>query len=95
VWATGDHYFSKLCALEDALFLALKGMMPVSDALPYMWYNTPNIHLCTFRDFEALCAENQIRLLIDSPSMGINKIAFSKHVPNLFGEVAIYRVSAL
>ena len=44
-------------------FLALKGMMPVSEALPYMWYNTPNIHLCTFRDFEALCAENDIRII--------------------------------
>lgn len=44
-------------------FLALKGMMPVSDALPYMWYNTPNIHLCTFKDFEALCAENQIQII--------------------------------
>ena len=35
----------------------------LSEALPYMWYNTPNIHLCTFRDFEALCAENQIQII--------------------------------
>ncbi len=77
-------------------FLALKGKMPVSDALPYMWYNTPNIHLCTFKDFEALCAENQIRI--------INRLAVNdnqegslimKYMPNLFGEIAIYRVSAL
>src|SRR5690606_14409460 len=44
-------------------FLAIKGRMPVSEALPYMWYNTPNIHLCTFRDFEALCAENNIKII--------------------------------
>ncbi|MEC8886080.1 MAG: methionine biosynthesis protein MetW [Pseudomonadota bacterium] len=77
-------------------FLALKGKMPVSEALPYMWYNTPNIHLCTFKDFEALCAENNIRI--------INRLAVNdhqqgslmmKHMPNLFGETAIYRVSAL
>ena len=77
-------------------FLALKGKMPVSEALPYMWYNTPNIHLCTFKDFEALCAENNIRI--------INRLAVNdnqqgslimKYMPNLFGETAIYRVSAL
>ncbi|MFC3903691.1 methionine biosynthesis protein MetW [Acinetobacter marinus] len=77
-------------------FLALKGKMPVSDALPYMWYNTPNIHLCTFKDFEALCAENNIRI--------INRLAVNdnqqgslimKYMPNMFGEIAIYRVSAL
>lgn len=77
-------------------FLALKGMMPVSKALPYMWYNTPNIHLCTFKDFEALCKDNHIRI--------INRLAVNDHqegspimkyIPNLFGEIAIYRVSAL
>lgn len=77
-------------------YLAFKGRMPVSNALPYMWYNTPNIHLCTFRDFEALCAVNNIRI--------INRLAvnvtqkdslLSKRIPNLFAEVAIYRVSAL
>jgi methionine biosynthesis protein MetW len=35
--------------------LALHGRMPVNDALPYEWYDTPNIHLCTIRDFTALC----------------------------------------
>lgn len=77
-------------------FLALKGMMPVSKALPYTWYNTPNIHLCTFKDFEALCQDNGIRI--------INRLAVNdtqqasklmKYLPNLFGEIAIYRVSAL
>ena len=77
-------------------FLALKGMMPVSDALPYMWYNTPNIHLCTFRDFEALCAENEIRIINRLAVNGDQQGSLlSKHIPNLFGEVAIYRVSAL
>ena len=75
-------------------FLALKGRMPVSDALPYMWYNTPNIHLCTFRDFEALCDENQIQI-IDRLAVNGNQqdSLLSKAMPNLFGEVAIYRVS--
>ncbi|MFB2538597.1 MULTISPECIES: methionine biosynthesis protein MetW [unclassified Acinetobacter] len=77
-------------------FLALKGMMPVSKALPYTWYNTPNIHLCTFKDFEALCEDNGIRI-INRLAVNDNQRAgkLMKYLPNLFGETAIYRVSAL
>jgi methionine biosynthesis protein MetW len=39
------------------LRLLAKGRMPVSELLPYAWYETPNIHLCTIRDFAALCEE--------------------------------------
>ena len=44
-------------------YLGLRGRMPVSEALPYMWYNTPNIHLCTFRDFEVLCHSHGLRII--------------------------------
>jgi methionine biosynthesis protein MetW len=37
--------------------LGLKGRMPVTDNLPYSWYDTPNIHFCTIRDFVALCRD--------------------------------------
>jgi methionine biosynthesis protein MetW len=39
------------------LSLLLKGRMPVTKDLPYSWYDTPNIHFCTIRDFVALCEE--------------------------------------
>jgi methionine biosynthesis protein MetW len=39
------------------LSLLLRGRMPVTDVLPASWYETPNIHLCTIRDFQALCDE--------------------------------------
>ena len=39
----------------------LKGRMPVSTALPYQWYDTPNIHLCTVADFDAFLAERRLR----------------------------------
>ena len=38
-------------------FVAWQGRMPVTDTLPYSWYDTPNIHHCTVRDFLALAAE--------------------------------------
>lgn len=42
--------------------LLLKGRMPVTEALPDQWYETPNIHLCTIRDFILLCEQLDIRV---------------------------------
>ena len=44
------------------LSLLLRGRMPISDLLPHPWYETPNIHLCTIRDFVALCDELEVRV---------------------------------
>jgi methionine biosynthesis protein MetW len=71
----------------------LGGRMPVTKALPDSWYNTPNIHLCTVRDFEALCADLDIEVikpLVLSHSHTPHAIA--NLLPNLFGQVAMYHV---
>src|SRR5207244_3715362 len=44
------------------LRLLITGQMPVSHCLAYPWYETPNIHLCTIRDFVALCDEIGVRV---------------------------------
>jgi methionine biosynthesis protein MetW len=44
------------------LGLLLRGRMPMSELLPHPWYETPNIHLCTIRDFVALCDEVGVRV---------------------------------
>ncbi|MDF3031587.1 MAG: metW [Moraxellaceae bacterium] len=76
------------------LDIALRGRMPVSEALPYSWYNTPNIHLCTFRDFDALCAAKHIRVLDRLAVDGGQQGSFlARLFPNVFGEIAIYRVT--
>lgn len=76
------------------LYLGLRGEMPVSDFMPYTWYNTPNIHFCTFRDFEDLCRERSIqildRLVVDQSHQAGRLSALW---PNLLGEIAIYRVT--
>jgi methionine biosynthesis protein MetW len=41
----------------------LRGRMPVTGQMPYAWYDTPNIHLCTLKDFEDLCAKLGLRIL--------------------------------
>ena len=73
--------------------LALGGKMPVSTALPNEWYNTPNIHLCTLKDFERLCSKLGIRVLERSVVDHAHRYRLGgKLMPNLLGEIAIYRV---
>jgi len=49
--------------LPIRLQLLLKGQMPVTSSLPFQWYDTPNIHLCTKKDFLNLCKVLRIRIL--------------------------------
>ena len=44
------------------LKLLINGIMPESDLLPHTWYTTPNIHLCTIKDFKKLCNKNSISI---------------------------------
>lgn len=85
--------FPNFAHWKSRYYLGVKGLMPVSETLPHEWYNTPNIHLCTFKDFDKLCADNGIRIIkrygVDSEQAGS---WLTKTMPNLFAEVAIYQV---
>ena len=75
-------------------YLVTKGRMPVSEFLPYTWYNTPNIHFCTFKDFEALCREMQVSVLDHLAVDHLHRDSLGSRIwPNLLGEIGIYRVS--
>ncbi|WP_432471669.1 methionine biosynthesis protein MetW [Amphritea sp. HPY] len=75
-------------------YLALRGKMPVSKFLPYTWYNTPNIHFCTFKDFENLCLERNIYIMERTVVDNQHKHHWSIRLwPNMLGEVAIYRIT--
>ncbi len=75
-------------------YLATRGRMPVSEFMPYTWYNTPNIHFCTFRDFEALCRELRLQVLDHLAVDNQHRDHLgSKLWPNLLGEIGIYRVT--
>ena len=66
----------------------MQGHMPVSDELPYQWYDTPNVHLCTLRDFEQLCDDMSMRILDQRVITNAREV----HVlPNLLGSTAVYR----
>ncbi len=66
----------------------LSGYMPVSEVLPYQWFDTPNIHLCTLGDFERFCRQHGANILERRIMNGDHQISFA---PNLFGMLAFYR----
>jgi methionine biosynthesis protein MetW len=66
----------------------LRGRMPVSDDLPYQWYDTPNVHLCTIGDFEAFCRSHEIRIL---ERLVLGAAQPVSAWPNLLGRLAVYR----
>ena len=79
---------------KSRVYLSSKGRMPVSKFMPHAWYDTPNIHFCTVRDFDALCKEKNIRILertvVDLKHEGSLSMRL---LPNLLGEIAIYHIA--
>jgi len=75
------------------LYLGLRGMMPMSKALPFRWYNTPNIHLCTFKDFEILCKEQGIKILKRTVVNNDHEENWKIRLfPNIMGQIALYHI---
>jgi methionine biosynthesis protein MetW len=73
--------------------LVLQGRMPETETLPYHWYDTPNIHLCTFNDFEDLCESKGIEVVERAVVNSEHRSTLGMRLlPNLLGEVALYKV---
>jgi methionine biosynthesis protein MetW len=66
----------------------LSGRMPVSKELPYQWYDTPNVHLCTLHDFQSFCTKYKMQILARRVMTDNFTIHF---IPNLLGSMAVYR----
>lgn len=73
--------------------LGLGGKMPVSKSLPNAWFDTPNIHLCTLQDFEALCQQYGYNVINRSVVNHKHKDTLAiRLLPNLFGQTAVYLI---
>ena len=73
----------------------LRGRMPMSAILPQQWYETENIHLCTVRDFEELCAHNGWQILRRSAvDHDHQDSAMMRLAPNFFAQIALYMLRA-
>ena len=64
------------------------GNMPVSRELPYQWYDTPNVHLCTLNDFDTFCRKYCVSITARSVMTGGREVGL---LPNLLGSTAVYR----
>lgn len=69
----------------------LTGNMPVSKTLPYQWFDTPNVHLCTIHDFDQFCKKHNITVLERRVITDAQAVEF---MPNLLGNLAMYRLKA-
>ncbi|SIQ68652.1 methionine biosynthesis protein MetW [Pseudacidovorax sp. RU35E] len=66
----------------------LQGRMPVTRRLPYQWYDTPNIRVGTFRDFDALARKNRLRVL---DAFGVQQGREVRWLPNLRAATAVFK----
>lgn len=65
----------------------LMGRMPVTRRLPYQWYDTPNIRVGTFKDFEVLAMKNRLRIL---DAFGLQNGETVRLLPNLMAATAVF-----
>jgi methionine biosynthesis protein MetW len=75
----------------EARVQVLFGRMPVSEELPYEWYDTPNVHLCTLSDFEDLCRKLGVRIRERLVLHEGRPVGF---LPNMLGSLAVYRCTS-
>ena len=77
------------------LNLLFKGTMPVTENLPHTWYNTPNLHMCTIKDFYNLCKLDNIEI-VKSISISSDKVSdiqkSNLEVKNLISEIGIFLI---
>jgi methionine biosynthesis protein MetW len=65
----------------------MRGRMPVTRRLPYQWYDTPNIRVGTFKDFEVLAGKNRLRVI---DAFGLNEGREIRTLPNLRAGTAVF-----
>lgn len=68
-------------------FSILRGRMPVTRRLPYQWYDTPNIRVGTYKDFEILALKNRLRII---DSFGLHRGQRIRTLPNLRATTAVF-----
>jgi len=74
----------------------VNGRMPVTRTLPYQWFDTPNIHLCTLADFEDMCRGLGLSILDRAIISGNGrKPLLGGLAPNLLAELALYRIARM
>ena len=77
------------------LHLLFKGTMPITKNIPYDWYNTPNLHMCTIQDFVNFCNSKNIKI---NKSMCLTKEKISEitnsnmNYKNIFSQLGVFLI---
>ncbi|HRU39505.1 MAG TPA: methionine biosynthesis protein MetW [Candidatus Goldiibacteriota bacterium] len=83
--------FPNFAYWRNRLIFAIKGIMPKTDVLPFEWYNTPNIHLLTIKDFKNFCKANNMEIIKEFYLTGRGaKTRVIAGLENLLSEQALF-----
>jgi methionine biosynthesis protein MetW len=83
--------FPNFVQASARLQIFFKGRVPVTKALPYEWYETPNLHFLGIADFKDYCKKRNIHI---KDSAFIRKNAKVRFFPNLFAEIGLFLLSS-
>ncbi len=78
------------CHINARLQIFFKGRVPVTDELPYQWYNTPNLRFLSLKDFRNFCTDKGITIEQEKNINGAQEI---KLIPNLFAHIGLFLLS--
>ncbi len=82
--------FPNFCHIKARIQLFFGGHVPVTSFLPYAWYDTPNLHFLSIKDFRKFCAEQNLKIEKEVFLSGKGVMMF---MPNLFALNAIFQIS--
>jgi len=82
--------FPNFAYYKARLQIFFGGRVPVTPAIPFQWYNTPNLHFLSIFDFEDYCRIKKIKI---EKSAFLGKSGQVKFLPNLFAEMGIFVIS--
>ena len=77
------------------IHLLVKGTMPITENLPNEWYNTPNLHMCTIKDFVNFCKKRKIKLHNSISLNGLKESPINSNnlnYQNFFSELGIFQI---
>ncbi|HPN73244.1 MAG TPA: methionine biosynthesis protein MetW [Candidatus Omnitrophota bacterium] len=82
--------FPNFCYLPARFQIFFSGHVPVTPSLPYSWYDTPNRHFLSIRDFEEFCRRQKIKV---EKKFFISNGRQVKFIPNVFAQNGIFQIS--
>ena len=88
--------FPNFAHYKNRFYLGLKGKMPVSKTIPYQWYDTPNIHFCSIKDFEELCVKMKFTVknrAYLTNSRKLDNFIGNKIFANFFAEYGLFMIT--